>query len=147
MLHELELVFLGLAAVMLVSAYFRKRLFLGIAMALYGLAIFNLHYWGFGVPFIMVGAWLLVRAYRAQRDLREATGDKPSRPGGRTARRGPLEHVPAPAQQALHPARAHRPSAPHPSPRTSKKQAERRRPPAGRAWDRSLPGRLQFTRW
>ena len=31
----------------------RKRLFLGIATALYGLAIFNLHYWGFGIPFIM----------------------------------------------------------------------------------------------
>jgi hypothetical protein len=86
LLHELELVFLGLAAVMVVTAYFRKRLFLGIAMALYGLAIFNLRYWGFGVPFIMVGAWLLVRAYRAQRDLREATGDRPSRPGG--GRRG-----------------------------------------------------------
>lgn len=89
LLHELELVFLGLAAVMVVSAYLRKRLFLGIAMALYGLAIFNLRYWGFGVPFIMVGAWLLVRAYRAQRDLREATGDKPSRPGGGRRGRAP----------------------------------------------------------
>jgi len=86
LLHELELVFLGLAAVMVVTAYFRKRLFLGIAMALYGLAIFNLRYWGFGVPFIMVGAWLLVRAYRAQRDLREAVGNGPSRSGG--GRRG-----------------------------------------------------------
>ncbi len=45
---------------MLVTAYFRKRFFLGIAMALYGLSVFNLHYWGFGVPFLMVGAWLLV---------------------------------------------------------------------------------------
>jgi hypothetical protein len=67
---------------MLVMAMLRKRLFLGIVMALYGLAVFNLHYWGFGVPFIMGGAWLLVRAYRLQRDLREATGE-PSRPGVR----------------------------------------------------------------
>ena len=42
--------------------------------ALYGLAVFNLHWWGFGVPFVLVGAWYLVRAYRAQRALKEATG-------------------------------------------------------------------------
>jgi hypothetical protein len=88
LLHELELVFLALALVMLVSAYFRKRLFLGITMALYGLAVFNLRYWGFGVPFLMVGAWLLVHAYRAQRELREATGDTPSRPGAQRRERG-----------------------------------------------------------
>ena len=51
-------------------------------MALYGLAVFNLHYWGFGIPFILAGAWYLVRAYRLQRDLKEATGDVPgTRPG------------------------------------------------------------------
>lgn len=83
--HTLTYVLLGLAVVMLVTAYYRKRLYLGIAMALYGLSIFNLHYWGFGVPFVMVGAWLLVRAYRAQRDLREATGDSSS---GARRRRG-----------------------------------------------------------
>ena len=55
------------------DGHVRKRLYLGIVMALYGLAIFNLHYWGFGVPFILVSAWFLVRAYRLQRDLREAT--------------------------------------------------------------------------
>jgi hypothetical protein len=84
--HELELVLLGLALVMIVTAYLRKRLFLGISMALYGLAVFNLRYWGFGAPFLLLGAWLLVRAYRLQRDLREANGDTPSRPGAR--RRG-----------------------------------------------------------
>ena len=73
-------------------------------MALYGLAVFNLHYWGFGVPFILVGAWLLVRAYRLQRDLREATGDAPARPGPTPAGRRAAERLPAPAQQALHPA-------------------------------------------
>jgi hypothetical protein len=73
--HTVNLVLLGLSVGMLAAAWFRKRLFLGIAMALYGLAIFNLHFWGFGLPFIMAGAWYLVRAYRAQRALREATGE------------------------------------------------------------------------
>jgi hypothetical protein len=79
--HELELVLLGLSLLMLVTAWFRKRLYLGMVTALYGLAVFNLHYWGFGIPFVMVGAWLLVRAYRAQRAFREATGAVPSRFG------------------------------------------------------------------
>jgi len=78
--HELELVLLALAVLMLVTAMLRKRLFLGIVMALYGLAIFNLHYWGFGVPYILAGAWFLVRAYRLGRDLKEATGDAPTGP-------------------------------------------------------------------
>jgi hypothetical protein len=77
--HDLAGVLLGLSVLMLVMAMLRKRLYLGILMALYGLAVFNLHYWGFGVPFIMGGAWLLVRAYRLQRDLREAT-EESSRP-------------------------------------------------------------------
>jgi hypothetical protein len=73
--HDLGGVLLALSVLMLVMAMLRKRLYLGILMALYGLAVFNLHYWGFGVPFIMGGAWLLVRSYRLQRDVREATGD------------------------------------------------------------------------
>jgi hypothetical protein len=84
--HDLTVVLIGLSVVMLVTAMLRKRLYLAIVMALYGLAIFNLHYWGFGVPFIMGGAWLMVRAYRLQRDLREATGGGPSRSS--SARRG-----------------------------------------------------------
>ena len=80
--HSLTLVLLGLAILMLVMGWLRKRLFLGIVMSLYGLAVFNLHYWGFGIPFILGGAWLLVRAYRAQRELRVATGDLPSRRAG-----------------------------------------------------------------
>jgi hypothetical protein len=79
---DLTYVLLGLAVVMLVTAYFRKRFYLGIATALYGLSLFNLHYWGFGVPFLLVGAWLLVTTYRLQRDLREAKGDLPSRRRG-----------------------------------------------------------------
>jgi len=79
--HELLIVVLVLSVAMLAAAWFRKRLYLGIVTALYGLAIFNLHYWGFGVPFIMVAAWLLVRSYRLQRDLRQATGAGPAGKG------------------------------------------------------------------
>jgi hypothetical protein len=77
--HDLALVLMALAVLMLVTAWFRKRLYLGMVMALYGLAVFNLHYWGFGVPFIMVAAWLLVRSYRLQREWKEATGATPVR--------------------------------------------------------------------
>lgn len=75
--HEVLVALLMLSVVMLVTAMLRKRLYLGIVMALYGLTLFNLHYWGFAIPFLMCGAWLLVRAYRAQKSLREATGDLP----------------------------------------------------------------------
>jgi hypothetical protein len=71
--YELEVVLLVLALVMLVTAMRRKRLFLGMAMALYGLTVFNLHYWGFGIPFILFASWYLVRSYRLSRDLRLAT--------------------------------------------------------------------------
>lgn len=74
-------VLLMLSVAMLAAAWFRKRLFQGCVMALYGLAVFNLHYWGFGLPYVLVGAWVLVRAYRAQRDLREATGGRAPRGG------------------------------------------------------------------
>jgi len=70
-----------LAVVMLAMAWYRKRLYLGITMALYGLSIFNLHFWGFGVPYIMVGAWLLVRAYRYQSQLKLARTKDASRIG------------------------------------------------------------------
>jgi hypothetical protein len=70
--HWAMLALLALAVVMLLTAWFRKRLYLGMVMALYGLTIFNLHYWGFGVPYIMIGAWLLVRSYRAHKDMKQA---------------------------------------------------------------------------
>jgi hypothetical protein len=65
----------------------RKRMFLGIALALYGLAVFNLHYWGFGVPFLMAGAWYLVRAYRLNQELKRVGGAdvSPSRNSSRQA--------------------------------------------------------------
>ena len=72
---DLFLVLVALSLVMLFTALFRKRLYLGMAFALYGLGVFNLHYWGFGVPFVMVGAWYLVRAYRINRNLKLAAAE------------------------------------------------------------------------
>jgi hypothetical protein len=72
---DVFLVVIALAIGVLVSSLLRKRLFMGIFSAMFGLAIFNMHYWGFGIPFIMVGAWYLVRTFRLQRALREATGE------------------------------------------------------------------------
>ena len=80
--HEVLIALLALSVVMMITALLRKRLFLGIVTALFGLTVFNLHYWGFGVPFLMCGSWLLVRSYRLQRALREATGDVQPRSGG-----------------------------------------------------------------
>lgn len=73
--YDLFLVLVALSMGILVMALWRKRLYLGMVTALYGLAIFNLHYWGFGVPFVMVGAWYLVRAYRLNRSLKEAVAE------------------------------------------------------------------------
>ncbi|MHB8245267.1 MAG: hypothetical protein ACYDGN_07930 [Acidimicrobiales bacterium] len=97
--HDLLLVLLGISIVMLVAALFRKRLLLGILMALFGLAVFNLHYWGFGVPFILGGAWLLVRAYRLQRDLHEAKPETLAATNGSagTARSRPNKRYTPPA--------------------------------------------------
>ena len=72
--EELGAVTLGLSLLMLAAAWFRKRLLLGISMALYGLSIFNLHYWGFGVPFLLAGSWYLVRAWRLNSKLKAAGG-------------------------------------------------------------------------
>jgi hypothetical protein len=72
--QTLTFVLLGTAVLMLAMAWFRKRLFLGIVLAIFGLGIFNLRFWGFGIPFLLAGAWLLVRAYRLQKKLRLAGG-------------------------------------------------------------------------
>ena len=78
---SLFLVLFGLAIITLACAWFRKRLLLGIVLALYGLSVFNLHYWGFGVPFLLIGSWYLVRTYRISQKLKLAnSGD--STPGG-----------------------------------------------------------------
>lgn len=81
--HTLEIVLLGLALAMLASAWFRKRTLIAICMALYGLGVFNLHYWGFGIPYILGAAWLLMRSYRLTREVREAGGGARSSGSGR----------------------------------------------------------------
>jgi len=83
---ELRLVLLGLALAMLVTAWMRKRLLLGMVMALYGLALFNLHGWGFAIPFLLYGSWLLVRAYRIHSALKTATEAAGGGEEGLTAR-------------------------------------------------------------
>jgi hypothetical protein len=84
---ELGAVSIALAVVMLVTALLRKRLYLAVTMALYGLAIFNLHFWGFGLPFIFAGAWLMVRSYRLQAKLKEARAAVPEQGRGATSKR------------------------------------------------------------
>lgn len=74
-LADLFIVLIVLAFGMLLFSLLRKRLFIGVACGLYGLAIFNMHYWGFGIPFVFVGAWYMVRTYRFQRSLRLANGE------------------------------------------------------------------------
>jgi hypothetical protein len=49
---DLTYVLLALAVLVLVTSMLRKRLFQGISLALFGLAIFNLRFWGFGIPFL-----------------------------------------------------------------------------------------------
>jgi hypothetical protein len=88
--HELLGVLLALSVGMVLTAFLRKRLYLGILASLYGLALFNMHYWGFGVPFLMVGAWLLVRCYRLQREYNDVTGT-PSAAARRAAARQPAK--------------------------------------------------------
>ena len=79
---KLTYVLLGLAVLILITSWLRKRLFQGITLALYGLAIFQLHYtyFGFAAPFLLAGAWYLVRAYRLQQELKRAEAAGPSTP-------------------------------------------------------------------
>ena len=84
---SLFLVLFGLAIVALALAWFRKRLLLGIVLALFGLSVFNLHYWGLGVPFLLIGSWYLVRAYRIQQKLKLARSEDPTSGGAGPARR------------------------------------------------------------
>jgi hypothetical protein len=118
---ELALVLLVLSLLMLGLAFFRKRLFLGIVMALYGLAIFNLHYWGFGIPYILAGAWLLVRSYRLQRDLKEAKGEGPGTQG--RGRRPTTAQRPVPNKRYTPPT----PSRRSPPPKSKRKPEDEQR--------------------
>jgi hypothetical protein len=80
--EKLTYVLLGLAILILLTSWLRKRLFQGITLALFGLAIFQLHYSyvGFAAPFILFGAWFLIRAYRLQQELKRAEAAGPGAP-------------------------------------------------------------------
>jgi len=80
--EKLTYVLLGLAILTLLTSWLRKRLFQGITLALFGLAIFQLHYTyiGFAAPFILFGAWYLIRAYRLQQELKRAEAAGPGAP-------------------------------------------------------------------
>lgn len=71
---ELTYVLLGLSVLVLVASLLRKRLFQGITLALFGVAVFQLHYTyiGFALPFVLAGAWYLIRSYRFQQELKAA---------------------------------------------------------------------------
>jgi hypothetical protein len=78
-----------LALLMLGLAWWRKRLYLGIVMALYGLTIFNLKFWGFGIPYLLAAAWYLVRHYRLTQKLKLATAGGGGGTAGRPSPGGP----------------------------------------------------------
>jgi hypothetical protein len=92
---ELTYVLLGLAVLILVASLLRKRLFQGITLALFGLALFQLHYTyiGFAAPFVLFGAWYMVRSYRLQQALKRAEDGEGRAP---TARRAPPNGVARP---------------------------------------------------
>jgi hypothetical protein len=106
-LADLFIVLIVLAFGILIFSLLRKRLFMGVAAGLYGLAIFNMHYWGFGVPFVFVGAWYLVRAYRLQRSLRQANGEPMNYAERAAARKNEARSAPrTPAPRPYTPTRA-----------------------------------------
>jgi hypothetical protein len=112
--NELLIILLVMAVIMLATAWFRKRLYFGVVTAMFGLAIFNLKWWGFGVPFVLAGAWYLVRAYRTQRALREATGEQPSRARGRAAGGAAPGRLPRPNKRYTPPTARPKKSPPKP---------------------------------
>jgi hypothetical protein len=93
--QTLTFVLLGMAVLMLVASWLRKRLILGIVMALFGLGIFNLKYWGFGVPFLMAGSWYLVRAWRLNSKLKLAGGGSGKSYGPPNSKVGPTNRLPS----------------------------------------------------
>jgi hypothetical protein len=74
--HWVLLVFLALAVVILVSAWWRKRMAMAISLALYGVGLFQLGWLGFAVPFVLAGAWYLVRAFRLQQTFTKAEAEE-----------------------------------------------------------------------
>ena len=102
---SLALALFALALAALACAWFRKRLYLGIVFALYGLSIFNLHYWGFGVPFLLIGSWYLVRAYRFQQKLKLAKEGSPGGSGSSPRQAQPNKRFTPPVPSPVKPAK------------------------------------------
>ncbi len=74
--HWVLLVFLALSVVILVAAWWRKRMAMAISLALYGVGLFQLGWLGFAVPFVLAGAWYLVRAFRLQQAFKKAEAEE-----------------------------------------------------------------------
>lgn len=85
---SLLLVQLAMTVLIMITALLRKRMFLGMVLALYGLALFNLHQWGFAIPFLLAGAWYLVRAYRLSQSIKLAGGTGSGRGAYKPRERG-----------------------------------------------------------
>ena len=85
--HWVLLVFLALSLVILASAWWRKRMAMAIALALYGVGLFQLGWLGFAVPFVLAGAWYLVRAFRLQQAFKKAEAEEagPTRANARNS--------------------------------------------------------------
>ena len=157
---KLTYVLLGLAVLILITSWLRKRLFQGITLALYGLAIFQLHYtyFGFAAPFLLAGAWYLVRAYRLQQELKLVRGGRSERAPPQGQHGHQRDGAAAPAQQALHaaflsrsrprsaPDAGARPGAGGAGPRGAPRA--RRRCPRGSPAPRTRPSRsARWRRW
>ena len=80
------------------TSLLRKRLFQGITLAIYGLGVVDLHYWGFGIPFLIAGAWYLVRATPEQ----ALSGPRGRQDPARTRPQPAPERGMATLEQALH---------------------------------------------
>ena len=84
--HWVLLVFLALSLIILLSAWWRKRMAMAITLALFGVGLFQLGWLGFAVPFVLAGAWYLVRAFRLQQAFKKAESEEagPTRSNART---------------------------------------------------------------
>lgn len=103
--NEVLIVLLALSAAALAGALLRRRMLIAVPLALFGLAVFNLKYWGFGFPFVLAGGWLMVRAYRIQRDLKESVGGT-TRPAAAAARVASKRYTPPASARRARPVRS-----------------------------------------
>lgn len=109
---EILVLFFALSIVILAVSWFRKRLWMGLAILMYGLSVFDLNWkWlPFALPFLAAGSWLSVRAYRAHQAVKIARGDTP-----RWANRGQdvTSSRPAPSKRYTPPKARPKPAVPN----------------------------------